>query len=564
VYFYSRRLFTIARILAKYRIPDAVADFPLTRPLKVLAWLNPFSTKEIRSLPLGARLRMMLEELGPIYVKFGQIVSTRRDLLPPDIANELAQLQEKVPPFPSGVAVDIIEKALGKPLDELYAKFERTPLASASIAQVHAATLHDGSDVVVKVLRPNMRPVIERDVALLQAIARFAERHWEHGPRLRPTEVVEEFEKTIFDELDLQREAANCSLLRRQWLDSDDLYIPEVHWSHTHENVFTMERIYGIAVDDMATLSEHGVDMKILAERGVRIFYTQVFKHNFFHADMHPGNIKVSRDRLDDPYYLGMDFGIMGTLSRDDQAYLAANFSAFFNQDYRRVAELHVESGWVPPDTRIEEFEAAIRTVCEPNFARPLSEISFGEVLFKLFKVARRFNMVVQPQLVLLQKTLLNIEGLGRQTYPELDLWTTAKPTLEAIMREKHGVSAAGKMLRGHLPQWLDHAPDMPMLIHEFLRQQTREGRARLEQLEPPRHARPMETPQTRQERRRRLSNFYGMLAAGGLVSTAILLSSDSAPWTLHGVPTVALVSAGLSLLAIVLGWRAARPSQQG
>ena len=558
---YSRRLFTIARVLAKYRIPDAVADFPLARPLKLLGWINPFAARAMAQEPLGARIRMVLEELGPIYVKFGQIVSTRRDLLPPDIADELAKLQDKVPPFPGDEAVAIIERSLKRSLAELYAEFDRTPLASASIAQVHTAKLHDGRDVVVKVLRPGMHRAIKRDVLLLHAIARFAERHWEHGPRLRPTEVVGEFEKTIFDELDLQREAANCSLLRRQWLNSDDLYIPEVHWSHTHEQVFTMERIYGYAVDDMKTLNELNVDMKILAERGVKIFYTQVFKHNFFHADMHPGNIKVSRDRLEDPYYLGMDFGIMGTLSREDQHYLAANFDAFFNQDYRRVAELHVESGWVPPDTRVEEFEAAIRTVCEPNFARPLSEISFGEVLFKLFKVARRFNMVVQPQLVLLQKTLLNIEGLGRQTYPELDLWTTAKPTLEGIMREKHGVGAARKTLMSHLPQWLDHAPDMPMLIHEYLRQQTRQGRARLEELDPPRHAGPVLTPEVRRERRQRLSQFWAILAAGGLVSTAVLLQA-SEPWLdIQGLPVLPVVTGGFTLISLLLGWRAARPS---
>jgi len=554
----TRRLLGIARILARYRIDDLLTDFPLLRPFKRLRILAPVGRRGIADAPAGARIRMALEELGPIFVKFGQIVSTRRDLLPPDIADELAKLQDDVPPFPGAQAVAIIERSLNKPLTELFAEFDTRALASASVAQVHAARTHDGREVVAKVIRPGMRKRIVRDLELLFALARFAEKYWQHGPRLRPVDVVEEFEKTIFDELDLQREAANCSLLGRNWQDSDDLYVPQVFWSHTTEDVFVMERIDGIAVDDVETLRREGYDLKKLAERGVRIFYTQVFRDNFFHADMHPGNIKVARDCPENPTYLSLDFGIMGSLPRADQYYLAQNFDAFFNRDYRRIARLHIESGWVPPNTRVEEFEAAIRTVCEPNFAKPLSEISFGVVLFKLFKVARRFNMEVQPQLVLLQKTLLNIEGLGRQTYPELDLWATAKPALEEIMSAQHGMHSARKTLQENLPRWLEHAVDMPMLMHEYLRQQTRHGRLLLEQVEPrgPGRSKPRNT---RHDRSHRAGTFHAVISAGAMIATAILLQGTPVGVQWHGLALAPMLTGSLSALFLFLGWRAAR-----
>lgn len=467
------RLTHIFRVASAWRL-DELADGKRLRPIRLLRWLSPIRRQKAKPFNRGARIRLALQELGPIFVKFGQILSTRRDLLPRDIANELAKLQDQVEPFPGPEARDMVEQAYGKPIVEMFAHFETEPLASASIAQVHAATLKDGSDVVVKVLRPGVSQRIQRDVDLLFALAKAVQRWWGDGRRLRPVEVVEEFEKTIFDELDLQREAANCSLLKRNWDNSPDLYVPEVYWSHTRDNVFVMERIRGVPISDIDGLKKAGVNMEKLAERGAKIFYTQVFSHNFFHADMHPGNILVSLDKPDDPSYLALDFGIMGSLSPVDQRYLAENFLAFFDRDYLRVAELHIESGWVPPYVRVDELESAIRTVCEPNFARPLSEISFGEVLMKLFRVARRFDMVVQPQLVLLQKTLLNIEGLGRELYPDLDLWSTAQPILTEIWNEKRGVDAALQEFRNRLPAFLEKAPEMPGLFHEYLSQATR------------------------------------------------------------------------------------------
>ena len=467
------RLFHILRVASAWRLDELSDGHQRLRALRLLRLLSPLRRKQSASLARGARIRLALQELGPIFVKFGQILSTRRDLLPRDIADELAKLQDQVEPFPGPQARDMVEQAYGKPISEMFAQFETEPLASASIAQVHEATLHDGSEVVVKVLRPGVAERIRRDVDLLFALAHQVQRWWGDGRRLRPVEVVEEFETTIFDELDLQREAANCSLLKRNWDNSPDLYVPEVYWSHTRDNVFVMERIHGVPISDVEALKAAGVNMAKLSERGAKIFYTQVFSHNFFHADMHPGNILVSLDNPEDPSYLALDFGIMGSLSPTDQRYLAENFLAFFDRDYLKVAELHIESGWVPSYVRADELEAAIRTVCEPNFAKPLSEISFGEVLMKLFKVARRFDMVVQPQLVLLQKTLLNIEGLGRELYPELDLWATAQPILTEIMEEKRGIEAIGKEFRNRLPAILEKTPEMPGLLHEYLSQAT-------------------------------------------------------------------------------------------
>ncbi|MEW8350903.1 MAG: ubiquinone biosynthesis regulatory protein kinase UbiB, partial [Candidatus Thiodiazotropha taylori] len=459
------RLIHINLVLLRHGLDEVILATHLFRPIRFLSYLSPWFwfRKDRGSYPV--RIRRALEDLGPIFVKFGQILSTRRDLLPDDLANELAKLQDRVPPFPGSQARKIIEKAFGKPIDEMLEAFDEKPLASASIAQVHTAQLKDGRKVVVKVLRPNIEKTIRRDVDLLFTIAHLAEKYWKEGRRLRPVEVVQEYEKTIFDELDLMREAANASQLRRNFLDSDTLYVPEVYWDLTRQNVFVMERISGTPVGDIETLRQQGISMKLLGERGVEIFFTQVFKYNFFHADMHPGNIFVEPDGR----YIAVDFGIMGTLTEEDKRYLAENLLAFFNRDYKRVAQLHVASGWVPKGTRVEEFESAIRTVSEPIFEKPLSEISFGHFLLRLFQTARRFDMEVQPQLVLLQKTLLNIEGLGRQLYPQLDLWTTAKPFLERWMSEQIGRRAFVGKLRKNLPQIAENLPDLPNKLNKII-----------------------------------------------------------------------------------------------
>jgi ubiquinone biosynthesis protein len=415
--------------------------------------------------PRAVRLRRALEALGPIFVKFGQVLSTRRDLLPPDLADELAKLQDQVPPFASELAVGEIERAFKRPVGEIFGSFERTPAASASVAQVHLATLPDGTAVAVKILRPGMRPVIARDLALLDAGASLVERVWPDGRRLRPREVVREFAKHLDDELDLMREAANASQLRRNFLNSPLLVVPEVHWDWCTSTVMTMERMHGIPISQVERLRAEGHDIPQLARYGVEIFFTQVFRDAFFHADMHPGNILVAPDNR----YVALDFGIMGSLEDADRDYLARIFLGFFERDYRRIAQAHVEAGWVPPGTRVDEFEAAIRTVAEPMFDRPLAEISFGQVLLRLFAIARRFDYEVQPQLVMLQKTLLNIEGLGRQLYPELDLWTTAKPFLERWMAEQVGLRGFARNLEREAPQWAALLPQIPRLAHRLL-----------------------------------------------------------------------------------------------
>jgi len=459
------RLIHINLVLLKHGLDEVILATHLFRPIRFLIYLSPWYWFRRDRSPYPVRIRRALEDLGPIFVKFGQILSTRRDLLPDDLAKELTKLQDRVPPFPGDKARLIIEKAFGMPVGELLEEFDETPLASASIAQVHTARLKDGKQVVVKVLRPGIEKTIRRDVDLLFTIARLAERYWKDGRRLHPVEVVQEYEKTIFDELDLMREAANASQLRRNFLNSEILYVPEIYWDLTRKNVLVMERISGTPVGDLDALRAQGISMKLLGERGVEIFFTQVFKYNFFHADMHPGNIFVSPNGR----YIAVDFGIMGTLTEADKRYLAENLLAFFNRDYRRVAQLHVESGWVPRHTRVEEFESAIRTVSEPIFEKPLSEISFGHFLLRLFQTARRFDMEVQPQLVLLQKTLLNIEGLGRQLYPELDLWTTAKPFLERWMSEQIGRRAFIKKLKTNLPTITEHLPDLPVKLNKII-----------------------------------------------------------------------------------------------
>jgi len=472
------RSITIARVFLRYRLNELVPaeQQPLwLRALWAPATLLPQSRKT-REMSRGERLRRALEDLGPIYVKFGQLLSTRPDLLPPDIVLELNKLQDNVPPYPAEQCIARIEAALGAGVDELFAEFAREPLASASVAQVHAARLHGkngqpGQSVVVKVLRPGIDRVIQDDLRLLGHIARWIERFLPDGKRLRPAEVVEDYRHTIEGELDLVREAANASQLKRNFSHSPLLYIPEVYWDYTRENVMVLERIDGIPVTDIAQLKAQNTDMELLAERGVEIFFKQVFEHNFFHADMHPGNIFVSRQQPQRPQYIAIDTAIVGSLTREDQYYLARNLLAMFRRDYRMVAELHVQSGWVRADTPINAFEASIRAVCEPIFEKPLGEISFARVLISLFQTARRFDMEVQPQLVLLQKTLLNIEGLGRQLYPQLDLWKTAHPFLERWMRDRvHPRTIMGEIKR-YGPEWLEKFPQLPQMAFSALEQ---------------------------------------------------------------------------------------------
>ncbi|WP_294949564.1 ubiquinone biosynthesis regulatory protein kinase UbiB [Sulfurivirga sp.] len=460
-----RRLITIQRTLTLHGIDRLLLENSRHRWLIMLNRLLPWNWGRRVRGSRGERIRLALEALGPIFIKFGQALSTRKDLLPDDIGVELSRLQDDCPPFDPEQARAIIEAELGQPLDEAFARFDLEPMASASIAQVHAATLPSGMDVVVKVVRPDIQPVIEQDLEILYTLAKLLETLVPEARRLHPVEVVHEFDKTLHDELDMMREGANASQLRRHWEGSDLLYVPRVFWDLTTPRVLTMERIYGTRISEIDELQRQGVDLERLSRNGVIIFFTQVFKHNFFHADMHPGNIFV----LPDGRYAAIDFGIMGSLTPEDQRYLAENFLAFFNQDYLKVAELHIESGWVPPDTRVNELEAAFRAVSEPIWGRPIKEISFGLFLMRLFQTARRFGMEVQPQLVLLQKTLLNIEGLGRQLNDELDLWDTAKPFLEEWMKERVGLRGFVRSAREELPYWLERAPELPKLIHRVL-----------------------------------------------------------------------------------------------
>ncbi|MCW8883934.1 MAG: ubiquinone biosynthesis regulatory protein kinase UbiB [Motiliproteus sp.] len=465
------RLLIIIRVIAKYRLDDLFNGIPLPWYASILLKLLPWRYIHQNDLPRGERLRLAMEELGPVFVKFGQMLSTRQDLLPEDVAAELTKLQDQVPPFCGQEATEIVERALGESVGSLFSTFDSTPLASASVAQVHTATLHCGKNVVVKVIRPGINKVIKQDVGLLYVLAHLVQGVWSDGRRLRPVEVVAEYEKTIFDELDLRKEAGNASQLKRNFDASKILYVPEVHWNYTHRDVMVMERIHGVPVSDIRGLEQQNTNFKLLAERGVEIFFTQVFRDSFFHADMHPGNIYVSHDNPSDPQYIALDFGIVGSLTPEDQSYLARNFLAFFKRDYKQVAQLHIDSGWVPRDTNVNDFETAIRSVCEPVFEKPLKEISFGQVLLGLFQTARRFNMEVQPQLVLLQKTLLNIEGLGRQLYPDLDLWQTAKPFLEDWMKQRMGVRGLYRGLKDHAPEIVEQLPHMPQLLHDALTQ---------------------------------------------------------------------------------------------
>jgi ubiquinone biosynthesis protein len=468
------RLLKILTVITKYGLDEiAISGLKVPRTAKLIDTI--IFWRDI-SAPRGIRLRMALEELGPIFVKFGQVLSTRRDLMPPDIADELSYLQDRVPPFDSDLAIAQITKSLGAHPEQLFASFERTPVASASIAQVHFAVLKNGKDVAVKVLRPGMKKSIDEDVALMHIAAGWIERVWAESKRLKPREVVAEFDKYLHDELDLMREAANASQLRRNFANSKLLMVPEMYWDFCSSSVIVMERMHGIPVSQIDRLAAEGVDLKKLSSDGVEIFFTQVFRDGFFHADMHPGNILVSVAPETFGRYIALDFGIVGTLNDFDKDYLSQNFLAFFRRDYKRVAEAHIESGWAPPETRVDELESAVRACCEPIFDRPLKDISFGQILLRLFQTSRRFNVEVQPQLVLLQKTLLNIEGLGRQLDPNLDLWKTAKPFLERWMAEQVGIRGMFERLKVEAPRYTHIIPQLPRLIHRALEQAQAKG----------------------------------------------------------------------------------------
>jgi len=533
------RLLHISLILARYRLDEVIHAAHLFRPF---TWLAPGRGK-YRGVSRGRRLRLALQELGPVYVKFGQILSTRRDLLAKDIATELAYLQDHVEPFPSAEARRVIEEELGSPVSEMFAEFHAEPLASASIAQVHAARLKDGEEVVVKVVRPDIEARLARDISLLKTIASLAERYWAEGERVHPLGLVREFETVVYDELDMQREASNASMLRRNFTDSRDVYIPKIHWPYCKNRVLVMERVNGIPVKDIETLKARGFNLERLAKRGVRLFYTQVFRDNLFHADMHPGNILVAEDNPDDPSFIALDFGIVCSLTPEDLHYIGENFIAIFNQKYRRVAELHVEAGWVPRDTRIDEMEAAVRTVCEPTFTRPLNEVSFGEMLAKLFRVARRFKLDIQPQLIMLQKTLLNIEGLGRDLYPQLDIWAVAKPELETIMRQRHNPAQAARTLRNRLPGLLEQAPEVPDLVYRLLKQATH-GELKAEWRNPQLDRLPVILESNRKRTVR-------AIVGGVLLITAAVLKGQPPVWTVLETPV--LPSAALAIGAVLL-----------
>ncbi|MGE5649593.1 ubiquinone biosynthesis regulatory protein kinase UbiB [Noviherbaspirillum sp. UKPF54] len=500
------RVLKIARVAYKYGWDD-IAMAGLARPRIARFIAAVFFWRDI-SKPRGVRLRQALEELGPIFVKFGQVLSTRRDLMPADIADELALLQDRVPPFDSDLAIAQIKKSLGAHPDQLFARFEREPVASASIAQVHFATLKDGTEVAVKVLRPGMRRSIDDDIALMKITAGWVEALWADGRRLKPKEVVAEFDKYLHDELDLMREAANASQLRRNFMGSDLLIVPEMFWDYCSTSVIVMERMRGIPISQIDRLVAEGVDIKKLSRDGVEIFFTQVFRDGFFHADMHPGNILVSTDPATFGRYIALDFGIVGTLTDYDKDYLSQNFLAFFRRDYKRVAEAHIESGWAPRDTRVDELESAVRACCEPIFDRPLRDISFGQVLLRLFQTSRRFNVEVQPQLVLLQKTLLNIEGLGRQLDPDLDLWKTAKPYLERWMQEQIGWRGLVARLKEEAPHYNKLIPQLPRLVHQALQAQSEQ---------PPRQNNDLLKELIAEQRRTNRLLGFGVYFGGGL-----------------------------------------------
>ncbi|MEJ2138516.1 MAG: ubiquinone biosynthesis regulatory protein kinase UbiB [Gammaproteobacteria bacterium] len=534
------RLLAIQRVLVRHGLDDLITSAHLLRPFRFIFYLSPWTWGQRKvDAPRAERIRMALQELGPIYVKFGQSVSTRQDILPEDIGVELSKLQDKMPPFPPEVALAQVQSIYGQPADQVFAEFESDALAAASIAQVHVARLHSGEEVVVKLLRPGVRERIERDLEVLYALARLARRYWPEAKRLRPVEVVAEYEKTILNELDLMREAANASQLKRNFSGSDQLYVPVVYFDYCRTDAMVMERIHGVPISDMDTLRRAGANIPLLAANGVEIFFTQVFRHNFFHADMHPGNIFVDISDPEKPRYAAVDFGIVGTLNETDHRYLAENFLAFFERDYNRVARLHVDSGWVPAGTRIDEFESAIRTVCEPIFNKPLKEISFGQVLVRLFSIARAFDMEIQPQLVLLQKTLLNIEGLGRQLYPELDLWQTGQPILREWMEDRVSPRAMAQRMRQELPEIRYMLDQLPTMARQLLKRLNEDDQQRAER------PRDYDRQAMLRRARHRYLAFSGALAA---VVAALLIGQQAQPgwlgWGL-GAVAVALLVAG-------------------
>ncbi|MAF83750.1 MAG: ubiquinone biosynthesis regulatory protein kinase UbiB [Gammaproteobacteria bacterium] len=530
------RLLDIQRVLVRHGLDELITSAHLFRPLRFIFYLWPANWLRTRSsAPRGQRIREALEELGPIFVKFGQSVSTRQDLLPEDIGIELAKLQDQVPPFSGAMALQAIHNAFGQPADEVFAKFNPEAMAAASIAQVHVATLHNDLEVIVKILRPNVLKEVERDIEILYLIANLAQRYWAEGHRLRPIEVVAEYETTVLNELDLMREAANAAQLRRNFNGSSLIYVPEVYWDYCRTQVMVMEHIHGVPINDMESLRRAGTNFKKLAANGVEIFFTQVFRDNFFHADMHPGNIFVDITDPENPRYAAIDFGIVGTLDDSDRRYLAENFMAFFERDYHRVAQLHVNSGWVPADTRIDELESGFRTVCEPIFNKPLKDISFGQALLKLFQVARRFDMEVQPQLFLLQKTLVQIEGLGRELYPDLDLWETGQPVLRKWMTEQTGPKATAQRMWQDLPEVRYVVENLPgvarRLIDQVLAAEVRP-----------------QTPDQKTLFRRERRQYQVIGGAAGIVAGALLIGLDADPeW-------VGWFIGAMSLITLYLG----------
>lgn len=544
------RLIYIQAVLIRHGLDEIVFATHLFRPIRFLFYLLPWNWVRRARGTRAERMRQVLEDLGPMYVKFGQLLSTRRDLLPVDVAREFSRLQDHVPPFPGKRARAIVETTLGGRLEDHFREFDETPLASASIAQVHAATRLDGRRVIVKVVRPGIGKVIRRDLSLIRTLAEMAEHYWPGGRFMRPTNVVREFENTLNAELDLLREAANASQLRRNFLGSSVLYVPEIHWGLSHHDVLVMERISGIPVRDTAQLRAAGIDLKWLAEASIEAFFTMVFRDSFFHADMHPGNIFISYPEPGKPpRFLMVDFGIMSSLSEYDQRYLAENFLAFLNRDYQRVAELHVESGWVPSNTRVDEFESAIRSVCEPLLDRPMREISIGDLLLRLFQTARQFNMEILPQLLLLQKTLVSVEGLARDLYPDVDLWKTARPLLDRWMNERLGIRGLYKSTRRNMPLWIDRLPGLPnKAIHVLERMH--EGRLvmemRSEQMEEVR----------REIRRHSHRTIYAVAGSIFVLAAAMLLGMDETePAILAGVPAVSwllgILGAGLLVVSL-------------
>ncbi len=547
------RLARIQHVMVKYALEELFLENTPAHNLRHLFLLSPtrWMNRETRALPRGKRIRLALEELGPVFVKLGQVLSTRRDLLPDDIGDELTFLQDNVKPFGSDLAKAEIERALNEKVGVLFKSFEDQPIASASVAQVHGAVMHDGSEVVVKVLRPGISETIRRDVSLMYLLADMAAKVLRDGKRLRPREVVAEYDKTIHDELDLVAEATNAVVLRNNFKDSDTLYIPEIYWDYTRSSVMVQERISGIPIRDVAAMEALGMDMKKLAEHGVEIFYTQVFDHNFFHADMHPGNIFVSREHPEHPQYIAVDFGIVGSLTDEDQRYMGENLLAFFQRDYRRVAQLHIDSGWVPRDTRVSELEAGVRAVCEPIFEKPLAEISLGDVLLQLFNIARRFDMEVQPQLVLLQKTLLNIEGLGRQLYPDLDLWATGKPFLKRWVVQRNNPQTILKRFVDQAPHLLKVMPELPMMVHDYVDLQNKVLRDELAAgggKHLARGARKRTAEPAGKGLRYSITGAAVLLSAALLASANVMSGSDTLPWW---IPVTALLGASLLIAGL-------------